>query len=126
MKKTVLLFFSIFLILLSSCNDSDDTNQIVCTLEAKAGLNVTVSLDAMSSITGEGIIVVATDGAYQETLSVVNPNDPIFSGALERQGTYVITVSKDGYQTFTSAPITVTADVCHVIPQQVHVVLQAN
>lgn len=126
MKKLLLLLFCLSFIFLSSCDDSDDNNQIVCTLEAKAGLNVTVSLDAMSSITSDGVTVIATDGVYQEALNVINPIDPIFIGAFERQGTYVITVSKDGYQTYTSTPVTVTADVCHVIPQQVHVVLQSN
>ena len=126
MKKLLLLLFCMPFIFLSSCDDSDDNNQIVCTLEVRAGLNVTVSLDAMSSITGEGVMVVATDGTYSETLEYVDINNPVFSGAYERQGTYIITVSKDGYQTYTSAPITVTADVCHVIPQQVHVVLQSN
>jgi hypothetical protein len=50
----------------------------------------------------------------------------VFSGAWERSGNYIITVSKPGYQTYTSSVITVTSDVCHVIPQQIEVVLVAN
>lgn len=126
MKRKVLLLFCMPFLLLFGCNDSDDTNPIVCTLEAKAALNVTVSLDAMSSITSDGITVVATDGDYSETLTVLNENDPIFTGAYERQGNYVLTVSKDGYQTYTSGVISISRDECHVIPQQIHVVLQSN
>jgi len=120
----ILLFFSFLpLLILSTCEDDGDDNQIVCTEEARAGLNVTVSLGAMSSITGEGVTVVAKDGNYSETLTYFNPQDPIFSGAYERQGYYILTVSKEGYQTYTSGVISVTRDECHVIPQKIHVTL---
>lgn len=125
MKKLFLfLLFSTFFFT-SSCDDNDD-NQIVCTQEAKAGLNVSVSLGNMNSITSEGVTVIATDGNYSETLSVIDNTDPIFFGAWERTGTYILTVSKEGYQTYTSTPITVTADVCHVIPKFHHVSLVPN
>lgn len=126
MKRIVLFLFCLPFILLSGCNDNDDTNQIVCTLEVKAALNVTVSLGTENTNTSDGITVFATDQNYSEQLFFYDENNPVFSGAYERIGTYIITVSKEGYQTYTSAPITVTADVCHVIPQQIHVVLQSN
>ena len=43
-----------------------------------------------------------------------------------RPGTYIVTVTKSGYQTYTSPPITLTANVCHVIPQSLTVNLQSN
>jgi len=117
----ILLFFSFLpLVFLSTCEDDED-NQIACTEEARAGLNVTVSLGAMSSITGEGVTVVAKDGNYTETLTYFNAQDPIFSGAYERSGNYILTVSKEGYQTYTSGVISVKRDECHVIPQKIHV-----
>ena len=120
-----MLFFLSFLplLILSTCEDEEDDNQIVCTEEARAGLNVTVSLGTMSSNAGEGVNVVAKDGDYSETLSYYNAQDPIFSGAYERSGNYIITVSKEGYQTYTSDEISVTRDECHVIQQKIHVVL---
>lgn len=122
MKYLIILSFFLF----STCNNDDDTNNIICTQEAKAALNVTVSLGAMNSITGDGVTVIATDGNYSEVLQYYNQNDPIFSGAYEREGNYIITVSKEGFQTYTSEMITVTSDVCHVIPKQIHVALQPN
>jgi hypothetical protein len=126
MKKIILLLMFTPLLLATTCDDNDDDNQIVCTQEAKAGLNVSVSLGNMNSITSEGVTVIATDGNYTETLSVINNTDPIFFGAWERIGTYIITVSKEGYQTYTTAPITLTADQCHVIPQFINVALIQN
>lgn len=119
-----ILFFLSFipLLIFSSCEDDED-NQVVCTEEARAGLNVTVSLGTMSSNTGEGVTVIAKDGNYSETLTYYNAQDPIFSGAYERSGNYILTVSKEGYQTYTSDVISVNRDECHVIQQKIHVVL---
>jgi hypothetical protein len=117
------LFLSILpLFILATCEEDDD-KQIMCTEEARAGLNVTVSLGTMSSIVGTGVTVIANDGNYSETLSYYNELDPIFSGAYERPGNYIITVSKEGYQTYISGVISVTRDECHVIPQMIHVTL---
>jgi len=110
------------LLIISTCDDDGD-KQIMCTEEARAGLNVTVSLGAMNSLAGTGVSVVAKDDNYSETLSYFNELDPIFSGAFERPGNYILTVSKKGYQTYTSGVITVTRDECHVIPQKIHVTL---
>lgn len=119
MKKLFLLLCLFPLLMANQCNDDDD-NQISCTQEARAGLNVTV-MDAVTHVVlTEDVAVVATDGAYSEMLELF-PGSDVFSGAWERRGTYVLSVSKPGYQTFTSDPIAVDADVCHVIPQNVTV-----
>jgi len=120
MKSLVILCF----FLLSTCNNNDDG--VACTQEAKAGLNVTVSLGNLTTITGEGITVVAVDGSYSETLTYYDESNPVFSGAYEREGNYIITVSKEGFQTYTSGTITVTSDICHVIPKMIQVNLQPN
>ncbi len=112
-------------LLMATTCDSDD-NQIVCTQEVKAGLAVTVSLGSYSSIVSEGVTVTANDGDYSETLSVIDSADRMFFGAWERPGTYILTVSKEGYQTYTSAPITVDADQCHVITELIHIPLVSN
>jgi len=124
MKKIIFLLVFAPLLMATSCDDDND--QIVCTQEVKAGLAVTVSLGSMSSIIAEGVTITATDGSYTEALSVLNEVDRMFFGAWERPGTYILTVSKEGYQTYTSAPITVTADQCHVITELVHVALVSN
>lgn len=111
-------------LLATTCDEDDD---IYCTQEAKAGLNVTVKDAATNEILSEGVTVVAQDGNYTETLEAFTGDaTTVFIGAWERQGTYIVTVSKQGYQTFTSSAIQVTADECHVIPQLLNVALQPN
>ena len=116
-----LLFCSLFIFL--SCT-SNKIDEIQCTEEARAGLNITVKNAVRNQILGTGITVIAKDGNYTETLEFFNANYPIFSGAWERQGTYIITVSGVGYATLISGAITVMADECHVIPMQLQVALQ--
>lgn len=118
MKTFLLCSILIFL----SCT-SNKTDEIQCTEEARAGLNITVKNAVTNQILGTGITVKATDGNYTETLEFFDANNPVFSGAWERAGTYIITVSGAGYVTFVSDAITVTADECHVIPQQFQVSL---
>ena len=111
-------------LLATTCEEDDE---IYCTQEAKAGLNITVKDAVTGDFLSSGVTVIAQDGSYTETLEQF-PNEevPVFIGAWGRAGTYIVTVSKEGYQTFTSEPIVVTADICHVIPQQVTVALQPN
>ena len=120
MKKIIIL-----LVFLSfACSGDDDANNdVYCTEEAKAGLNVTVK-DAETGVTiTDGITVVAADGNYTETLESFSGSSQ-FAGAWEREGTYIITVTGEGYQTYTSDAITVEADICHVIPEIITVTLQ--
>lgn len=124
MKKIFLLLACSPFLLATTCDDDDE---IYCTQEAKAGLNITVKDAVTDEFLSSGVTVIAQDGSYTETLEDF-PNDEtsLFIGAWERVGTYVVTVSKEGYQTFTTEPIVVTADVCHVIPQIITVQLQPN
>jgi len=124
MKKIFLLLACSPFLLAMTCEDDDE---IYCTQEAKAGLNITIKDALTDGLLSTGVSVIAQDGSYSETLEQFpNQEVPVFIGAWERVGTYVVTVSKEGYQTFTSEPVVVTADVCHVIPQQVTVELQPN
>ncbi|PKP19181.1 MAG: hypothetical protein CVU07_00430 [Bacteroidetes bacterium HGW-Bacteroidetes-23] len=126
MKKIFLLLACMPLFLATSCNNDDDED-VNCTLVALAGLNVTVKDAVTDEVLSTGVMVIAQDGTYTETLEQLPNNEiPVFIGAWERVGTYVVTVSKEGYQTFTSQPIVVTADVCHVIPELLTVELQPN
>jgi hypothetical protein len=119
-KGAIYLIF----VLLFSCQ-TNDSNDIFCTTEVKAGLNVSVHLaESSSSIPiSQGVTVVITDGNYSETLQFFDAQNPIYYVAYERAGTYIITVTKAGRQTYVSQPIVVTRDICHVIPQTVMVSL---
>jgi hypothetical protein len=122
LMKKILLFLSIIAI---SCNSNDDNadNPTNCTEEFVYGLNVNVKDAATDAVLQEGVLVKAVDGSYVETLETVE-SIPTFLGAGERAGSYVITVSKDGYQTFTSPVVTVKADICHVLTETLNVELQ--
>ena len=124
MKKIILLLFCIPLLLASTCDDENDED-IFCTTEFVYGLNVTVIDSQTQQLIVEGVTVTAQSGNYQETLEIFPGSEYVFYGAGERPGTYLITVTKSGYVTNT-ATVTVAADECHVIPQQVQVVLTAN
>lgn len=124
MKKLLVLFMFAPLLMASTCESNND--QIVCTQEFVYGLNVVV-LDATSGQPlVEGIEVKATDGTYQETLELIPGLEYSYAGAGERAGSYTITVTKSGYQTYTSSPIVVTRNVCHVNTQSLTVTLHSN
>jgi len=124
MKKLFLFFLFSTVFFISSCEDNDD--QIFCTDQFVYGLNVIV-LDASSgNPIFQDIEVKAVDGTYQEILQLVPGLEYAFVGAGERAGNYVVTITKAGYQTYTSAPIVLTRDECHVIPQSLTVNLLSN
>lgn len=106
-----------------ACSGDDDNDGVNCTLEARAGLTVKVTDAESGAILQEGVTVTAIDGGYEEVLMPMEGTND-FAGAWERQGTYIVTVVKDGYIDFTSEPVTVDADVCHVITENITVALQ--
>lgn len=118
MKKVLLLLAFVGAVSFSCSDDDDQVNAAPCTDVVTPGLEITVK-DGGTTLTN-GITVTATDGDYIEQL---NPSEEtgIFKGADEREGNYIITVTGDGYQPYTSETITVTSDECHVITQEVTV-----
>ena len=123
MKKIILILCFMPFLLASTC-ESDPVEDVVCTLEVVAGLQVKVSLQNGNLPTPSGVTVIAKDGTYLEELGENRPSSNEFVGAYERKGMYIITVSKQGFKTFVSNSIVVTADRCHVIQNQVSVILQ--
>lgn len=112
------------IVLLSGCKASNTTD-VVCTLEARAGINVTVR----DAETQAGIASIArgsaTDGAYVDSLRA-NGSTTSLSGVYERAGTYTIEIRATGYEGYTTTNVRVLNDVCHVIPQQLTVNLQKS
>lgn len=119
MKKFTLLL--LFLSLSFACSNDDDSKETPCTTEVVPGLEILVT-DAQNIPVTEGITVVAIDGSYSEELNTV-PVENIYNGAFERAGTYTIIITGTGYKTYTSEPITVEADRCHVVTQKTTVQL---
>lgn len=123
MKKILLLLCFVPMLMAHTCNDDDhfDDDRYPCTAEARASLNVTVTLNGQADISGDGITVIAVDGDFAEQLEQFGQQPPVFSGAYERPGRYIITVSKEGYETFISGVVRVDRDYCHVVPRQISV-----
>lgn len=110
---------------ISCSGDDDNTNDDVnCTEIYVAGLVVNVK-DAVTDVElQDGVSIIAVDGNYSERLGFGTMSSSAFMGAYERPGTYILTISKEGYQTQTTNAITVEADECHVIPERVFIDLQ--
>ena len=121
--KIKFLIFSILLISFTNCDINDDSDQIICTEQYVFGLNITLKDATTSTIITSDVEVVAKDGDYEETLMTIEGIGSFF-GAGERPGTYIVTVTSANYETFTSDPITLTSDVCHVIPKAFEFLLQ--
>jgi hypothetical protein len=120
MKKLLLILFCMPLLMATTCEEDPLNDQIVCTEQFVYGLNVTVKDVQTNQILTDGVLVTAVEGSYTENLALISVGNS-FLGAGERPGNYIITVTKVGYQTYTSGTITLTADVCHVLPQQIEV-----
>lgn len=98
----------------------DDNLGLVCTTEAVYGINLNVR-DDVGAPAAQGALGVAIEGTFADTMDVFSDVD--MAGAIERAGTYDITVSKPGFSDWTRTNVVVTADECHVIPVQFDVTL---
>lgn len=101
--------------------------QLLCTQEAVSGISVEVRDAASGAPAACGATGTFQEAAYVEALSDAGQCSrvdswPYLYGAFERAGTYRVTVSKLGYETWVLDSVTVTSDGCHVQP----VALQAN
>lgn len=122
MKKVLF----VLMLLVLSCDLSDDnSNEVICTTEFVYGLNVSIKDAVTNSVIIDVITVIASDGAYEETLMTIDNNESFF-GAGERPGNYIILVTSNNYETFVSDEIVVDANECHVIPESLEILLQPN
>ena len=123
MRKIILILCFMPFLLASTC-EKDSIDDIACTENIVPGLQVKVSLQNATLPNPSGVTIKAKDGSYSEILKQNVGNINEFYGAFERKGNYILTVSKNGYKTFTSNSIVVTADRCHVIQKTLNVALE--
>lgn len=97
--------------LLAGCGDGT-TGPIVCTDEFVFGISIEVRDGSTGLPAALGADGTLTDGDYVESLQVLG--DDTMVGAGERAGTYDVRITKAGYEPWTAARVTVTADECHV------------
>ena len=111
------------LILFTQCNE--DKEPIFCTEEFVYGLNVTVKDANTSLFITENITIIAREDEYDEQLMTFEGMDN-FLGAGERSGNYVLEITAEGYEDYSSEIIQVDSDECHVIPEVLEIILQPN
>lgn len=87
---------------------------LACTEEARSGLSVTVRDSVSGAPITEGAEVVATDGTYADTARSSLIASGVYALAVERPGTYQVTVDHPAYRRWLRSGVTVTADECHV------------
>jgi len=87
-----------------------------CTTIYAYGVSATVR-DTRTGAPLTNATLVLVDGAYRETMTSFG-QPGTYAGAGEREGTYTLTVTAQGYQP-ASRTIVVTGDECHVNGQAV-------
>lgn len=99
------------------------TISIVCTMEMRPGLSVTVHDALTGALATAGATLRAISGTWRDSL-VVPATYVDYTGwatAWERAGTYSVTVDRDGYLPWRRDSIVVPRDLCHVTSQAVDV-----
>lgn len=115
------VIFLPLLLLVASC-DGDES--IVCTTEARFGVNVVVR----DAVTGQPVLEAVRgalhEGSYLDSLEVIHDIEGRIAslvGAVERPGTYRVEVVAEGYRPWLRTDVRVSADRCHVIPVAIQV-----
>ena len=113
-----LALFSLFFLL--SCGDDVD-DQAPCDGPEVAGLKVIVTDAVNSNALTAGVSVQVQEGAFTGNLT---ESEGYFVGLYDQQGSYTLTVSKAGYQTYTEENVAVFKPGCHSLTTNRAVALQ--
>ncbi len=92
-----------------------------CTTIAIYGLSVSAQDSATGVALIDSVQVVARSGAYADTAGIRSSSAGL---ALERSGTYTVTVTHPRAAVWERSGVQVLSDACHVIPVQVTAKLQ--
>ncbi len=128
MRTPVLIPLVFIFFVASGCRNGTGFS---CTSDFKYGLNITVT-DATTGSPPDQATLIATSGAYIDSVGPVKPFQAVFNGPLvlvlstagERPGVYSALVRSPGYHDWMRSGIEVTADQCHVRPVNIIAGLQ--
>lgn len=116
----LVLFLLLLMVALSAC-DSTSNEPIACPAIITPAIEVEVRHAETSAPEAEGAVVIATDGAYTDTLdagkSVEYQGQLVLlslAGANERPGTYDVVVKKQGFETWTRTGVEPEVGECGV------------
>lgn len=99
---------------LTAACESSPVASVPCQQYAAPGITAAV-YDAATRLSLEDALVTASDGAFLDSARVT-AFSPFVSLAYERAGTYSVSASASGYETFVTQRV-VMRDQCHVITQ---------
>jgi hypothetical protein len=97
-------------IMVSAC----DGDPVACNQQAVPAISVSVQDSASGTPAGRGARIIAKDGAFADTARATASYDGPYPLALERRGTYTVTVEQQGYRTWSQSGVSVSQDRCHV------------
>lgn len=110
------------------CSGSSVSTSPVCTTELRPAVMVYVKDSLTTAGVASGASLVVRDGSFKDSVAVPNSrpdlNDSVLGAAVERAGTYQVTVSKPGYATWVQSNVQVTRNVCHVNTVKLTALLQ--
>lgn len=99
-------------LLLAGCNDF--SGPIVCTTEAVPAIELTAQ-NAESGDPVADALAVAAEGTFADSMQTrMFGGEALAHLALERSGTYEVSVEKDGFLTWEESGVEVDEGVCHV------------
>lgn len=114
----------------AGCKDSGSPSGVMCTTEARVGLQISVR-DAVTGLpAANNVIAIARDNSFVDTLRAFpfgNPDSALtLYGLYERPGVYAVILKKSGYQDWIRTDVVLNKDQCHVITVQLEARLQPN
>jgi hypothetical protein len=111
-------------VVLAGCS-SDPPAGIVCTEEARPGIVVHVRAEPDGAPAADGAVLRIHEGSFVQVVDQTIDGLTLF-GATERKGVYLVTIAKEGFETWSRNDVIVeqTADGCHVITVQLEARLQ--
>ncbi|KJY80868.1 hypothetical protein INR79_10835 [Vibrio sp. SCSIO 43132] len=120
MNNTLLKVLACSCVFLSGCNfkTTSDGKVVACSDSVEPAIKVEVIDKETGYRISCGASIVIRDGEFSEERS--NPhgtgcdNSKALLGAYEREGTYKVSVFKDGYLDWSTEGIEVSSNVCHV------------
>jgi hypothetical protein len=111
-RRSALIGLVFFTGILNACSDPEP---FACTASVEPGIR----LEVRDSVSGDGlgaeVLAMATDVGFSDSLRLVpDPDSAYMSGLDERAGTYDLTITLAGYQTWNRNDVVVNEGACHV------------